>query len=110
VKPAPTQATEPELELTIASLAGGGDGVGRAAGGRVVFVPGQATEQIELAVLAQWFYGRPRATGAAHVDVAAILRQLVAFFASRCGTSAVGTSGEVDAALKTLAGAMSLGP
>jgi 23S rRNA (uracil1939-C5)-methyltransferase len=39
VKPPPTQATEPELELTIASLAGGGDGVGRAAGGRVVFVP-----------------------------------------------------------------------
>ncbi len=39
MKPAPTQATERELELTIASLASGGDGVGRAAGGRVMFVP-----------------------------------------------------------------------
>jgi len=39
MKPAPTPAKEHELELTIASLAGGGDGVGRAAGGRVCFVP-----------------------------------------------------------------------
>jgi len=39
VKHAPTSATERELELTIASLAGGVDGVGRAAGGRVLFVP-----------------------------------------------------------------------
>src|SRR5262249_1219800 len=62
-------------------------------------------EQIELAVLAQRFYRRPRATAAAvDVDVAAMLERLVGFFAVRCTTSAAGTSSEVDAAIKTLAG------
>ena len=37
--PAPRRATAQELELTISSLAGGGDGVARAPGGRVCFVP-----------------------------------------------------------------------
>ena len=37
--PAPRRATAQELELTISSLAGGGDGVARAQGGRVCFVP-----------------------------------------------------------------------
>jgi uncharacterized protein (TIGR02444 family) len=65
-------------------------------------------EQIELGVLAQRFYGRPRATGAADVDVdvTAMLERLVGFFAARCATSAVGASSEVDAAIKTLADAM----
>jgi uncharacterized protein (TIGR02444 family) len=62
-------------------------------------------EQIELAVLAQRFYGRPRAAGA-DVDVAAMLKRLVGFFAARGATSAAGTASEVDAAIKTLAGAM----
>jgi uncharacterized protein (TIGR02444 family) len=64
-------------------------------------------EQIELAVLAQQFYGRPRATNTASVGVTAVLERLVAFFAARCPTSEAGTSGEVGAAVKTLAGAMS---
>jgi 23S rRNA (uracil1939-C5)-methyltransferase len=39
VKTAPTPEKKDELELTIASLASGGDGVGRAPEGRVFFVP-----------------------------------------------------------------------
>jgi uncharacterized protein (TIGR02444 family) len=61
-------------------------------------------EQIELAVLAQRFHGRPR--GADDVDVAAMLERLVGFFAARCATPAAGSSSEVDAAIKALAGAM----
>ena len=63
-------------------------------------------EQIELAVLAQRFSERPRASGAADVDVAAMLKRLVGFFAVRSTTSAAGTSSEVDAAITTLADAM----
>jgi uncharacterized protein (TIGR02444 family) len=64
-------------------------------------------EQIELAVLAQRFYGRPRATSAADADIAAILARLVDFFVVGCAASEAGISGEVEAAIKTLAGAMS---
>jgi len=39
VTPAPRHATAQQLDLTISSLAGGGDGVARAPGGRVCFVP-----------------------------------------------------------------------
>jgi 23S rRNA (uracil1939-C5)-methyltransferase len=39
VNHAPKPAPEREVELTISSLAGGGDGIGREAGGRVCFVP-----------------------------------------------------------------------
>jgi len=54
---APTQAAEPELELTIASLAGGGDGVGRGAGGRVYFVPFSAPgDRVRIRVVEE----RPR--------------------------------------------------
>jgi uncharacterized protein (TIGR02444 family) len=63
-------------------------------------------EQIELAVLAQQFYGRPRAANPAGVDVTAILELLVAFFAARSSTSEPGTSDEVGAAVKTLAVAL----
>jgi len=64
-------------------------------------------EQIELAVLAQRFHGRPCATGPASVDFAVVLERLVAFFAGRCPASEAGTSGEVGAAVKTLADALS---
>jgi hypothetical protein len=63
-------------------------------------------EQIELAVLAQQFYGRPRAANPAGLDVTAILERLVAFFAARSPPSEAGTSEEVGAAVKTLAGAL----
>jgi uncharacterized protein (TIGR02444 family) len=64
------------------------------------------SEQIELAVLAQRFHRRPRASDPASLNVAAILERLVAFFAARCPTSA-GMSAEVAAAIEILAGAMS---
>ena len=63
-------------------------------------------EQIELAVLAQQFYRRPRAANPAGLDVTAILERLVAFFAARSSPSEAGTSEEVGAAVKTLAGAL----
>jgi uncharacterized protein (TIGR02444 family) len=63
-------------------------------------------EQIELAVLARQFYGRPRAANPAGVDVTAILERLVAFFAARSPPSELGPSEEVGAAVKTLAGAL----
>ena len=63
-------------------------------------------EQIELAVLAQQFYRRPRAAKPAGLDVTAILERLVAFFAARSSPSEAGTSEEVGAAVKTLAGAL----
>ena len=63
-------------------------------------------EQIELAVLAQQFYGRPRAANPTGVDVTAILERLIAFFAARCPNSESDTSGEVAAAVKILVGAM----
>jgi uncharacterized protein (TIGR02444 family) len=63
-------------------------------------------EQIELAVLAQQFYGRPRAVSPAGVDVGAVLERLVAFFAARSPSSELGPSEEVGAAVKTLASAL----
>ena len=63
-------------------------------------------EQIELAVLAQQFSGRPRAVDRDGVDVTAIFERLIAFFAARCPTSEPDTLGEVAAAVKTLVGAM----
>ena len=57
-------------------------------------------------MLAQQFYGRPRAANPTGVDVTAILERLIAFFAARCPTSESDTSGEVAAAVKILVGAM----
>ncbi|HYB12195.1 MAG TPA: class I SAM-dependent RNA methyltransferase [Myxococcota bacterium] len=48
----PRSATEHELELTIGSLASGGDAVGRATGGRVFFVPfGAPGDRVRIRVL-----------------------------------------------------------
>lgn len=67
-------------------------------------------EQIELAALAQQLDRHSLAGGGSAVDVAAVLDQLVAFFAERSGRLPESRSPEVRAALKTIADAVAQSP
>jgi uncharacterized protein (TIGR02444 family) len=64
-------------------------------------------EQIELAVLAQWLDQHPPKTDAAPVDIAVVLDQLAAFFTARSNQPSSIRSTELQAALDTIASAMS---
>lgn len=63
-------------------------------------------EQIELAVLAQWFDRRQHIVGTTTVGIADLLDQLVIFFGTRSANLEEDASADVHVALKAIADAM----